>query len=115
MTFEIAVILLGAMAGGFVNGLTGFGTGMTAMPIWLFALSPILAAQLSAAGGVAGQLTTLRSVWPLIRPRAVAPYIIAGLVGVPMGVWLLPLIDPPKFKLGVGCMIVAYCVVMQFA
>lgn len=115
MTFEIAIILLGAMAGGFVNGLTGFGMGMTAMPIWLFALSPVIAAQLAAAGGVAGQLTTLPSIWHLIRPRVVAPYIVAGLFGVPIGVWLLPLIDPPKFKLGVGGMIVAYCLIMQFA
>jgi uncharacterized protein len=115
MTFEIAVILLGAMAGGFVNGLTGFGTGMTAMPIWLFALSPVLAAQLAAAASVAGQLTTLRSIWPLISIRTVAPYVLAGLVGVPLGVWLLPHLDPVAFKLGVGSMIVTYCLIMQFA
>jgi uncharacterized protein len=115
MTFEIAVILLGAMAGGFVNGLTGFGTGMTAMPIWLWALSPVVAAQLAAAASVAGQLTTLRSIWPLIRVRAVAPYVIAGLLGMPIGVWLLPLIDPRTFKLGIGCLIVTYCIIMLFA
>jgi uncharacterized protein len=115
MTFEIAVILLGAVAGGFVNGLTGFGTGMTAMPIWLFALSPMLAAQLVAAGGVAGQLSTIRSIWPQVRPRALAPYLIAGLIGVPIGLWLLPLVDPQLFKLTVGGVIVTYCLIMQFA
>jgi uncharacterized protein len=115
MTFEIAVILLGAMAGGFVNGLTGFGTGMTAMPIWLWALSPVLAAQLAAAASVAGQLTTLRSIWPLISIRKVAPYVLAGLLGMPIGVWLLPHIDPRLFKLGIGWLIVSYCAIMQFA
>lgn len=93
----------------------GFGTGMTAMPIWLWALSPVLAAQLAAAASVAGQLTTLRSIWPLIRIRTVAPYVLAGLLGMPIGVWLLPLIDPRSFKLGIGCLIVSYCVIMQFA
>jgi uncharacterized protein len=115
MTFEIGVILLGAVAGGFVNGLTGFGTGMTAMPIWLFALSPMLAAQLVAAGGVAGQLSTLRAVWPQIHLRALAPYLVAGLVGVPIGFWLLPLADPRLFKLAVGGIIITYCLIMQFA
>ena len=115
MTFEVAVILLGAMAGGFVNGLTGFGTGMMAMPIWLWALSPVLAAQLAAAASVAGQLTTLPAIWPLIRLRVVAPYVIAGLVGMPIGVWLLPRLDATAFKLGVGTLIVTYCAIMQFA
>jgi uncharacterized protein len=115
MTFEIAVILLGAVAGGFVNGLTGFGTGMTAMPIWLFALSPMLAAQLVAAGGVAGQLSTIRAIWSHVRPRALAPYLVAGLIGVPIGLWLLPLADPKLFKLTVGGVIVTYCATMQFA
>jgi uncharacterized protein len=115
VTFEIAIIVLGALAGGFVNGLTGFGTGLTAMPIWLFAVAPVTAAQLVAAGGVVGHLTTLRSIWSRINPRTVAPYIIAGLVGVPIGVKLLPHIDPVAFKLGVGCAIVLYCLIMQFA
>jgi uncharacterized protein len=115
VTLEIAIIVLGALAGGFVNGLTGFGTGLTAMPIWLFAVAPATAAQLAAAGGVAGQLTTLRSIWGQINLRTVAPYIVAGLVGVPIGVRLLPLIDPVTFKLGVGCGIVLYCLIMQFA
>jgi uncharacterized membrane protein YfcA len=31
----LAMLLIGALAGGFVNGLTGFGTGLTALPLWL--------------------------------------------------------------------------------
>jgi uncharacterized protein len=115
MTFEIAVILLGAMAGGFVNGLTGFGMGLTAMPVWLFALSPLLAAQMVAAGGVTGQLTTLPAIWPHIRLKTLAPYVIAGLIGVPIGAKLLPLIDPRPFKLGVGIAILTYCAIMHLA
>ena len=29
-TYQIVIILVGAVAGGFVNGLTGFGTALTA-------------------------------------------------------------------------------------
>ncbi|MFT5510721.1 MAG: putative membrane protein YfcA [Hyphomicrobiaceae bacterium] len=34
------VVGLGALAGGFVAGLAGFGTGITAMGIWLYVLPP---------------------------------------------------------------------------
>lgn len=109
MTWEIGLILAGALVGGFVNGLTGFGTALSAMPFWLNAVPPIVAAQLAAAAGVVGQLQTLPKLWPLISWRAVAPYIVAGLAGVPFGIVLLPVVDAKSFKLGIGCILVAYC------
>lgn len=109
MTWEIGLIVAGALAGGFVNGLTGFGTALSAMPFWLNAVSPVVAAQLAAAAGVVGQLQTLHKLWPQIRWRTVAPYIGAGLAGVPFGIALLPTIDAKSFKLGIGCLLVLYC------
>jgi uncharacterized membrane protein YfcA len=49
-SYEV-IILLGGFAGGFVSGLTGFGNSLVAIPIWLWTLSPALAAPLAAAGG----------------------------------------------------------------
>ena len=43
----LAIVLVGALAGGFVNGLSGFGTGLTALPFWLQVLEPLLAAQIA--------------------------------------------------------------------
>jgi uncharacterized protein len=108
----IGLITLGAFAGGFVNGLTGFGTGLSAMPIWLQALPPPLAAQLAAAGGVAGQITTVRSIWHAIDVRALAPMLIAGIVGVPIGATAVMLVDPLAFKRTVGTILIVYATVM---
>jgi hypothetical protein len=113
-SYDIAIILLGAFAGGLANGLTGFGTGLTAIPIWLAAVSPVVAAQLAAAGGVAGQLQTLPAIWATIRWRDVAPYILAGLLGVPVGVALLPHVSIRAFKLGIGVILVVYCAFLLF-
>jgi uncharacterized membrane protein YfcA len=111
----LVLLTLGAFAGGFVNGLTGFGTGLSAMPIWLQAVSPALAAQLAAAGGVAGQLTTLRSIWHAIDWRALAPMLLAGLVAVPLGAMLVPLVDATVFKRAVGAILIGYAAVMLTA
>ena len=55
----LALILAGALMGGFVNGLTGFGTALTGLPMWLQAVEPLIAAQLASACSVLGHLTTL--------------------------------------------------------
>jgi uncharacterized membrane protein YfcA len=109
MPGDIPLILLGALAGGFVNGLTGFGTALTAMPLWLLVLPPAVAAQLAAAGGAIGQLQTLPAIWHAVEWRRVGPFIIAGLAGVPLGTWLVPHISLREFKLGVGVVLIAYC------
>lgn len=108
----IGLICLGAFVGGFVNGLTGFGTGLSAMPVWLQVLPPSLAAQLAAAGGVAGQLSTLKSIWHAIDWRGLAPMLLAGLIGVPLGASFVPRIDTQLFKAAVGAILIGYATVM---
>src|SRR5580700_11328185 len=44
---QIVLLLLGGLAAGLVNGLTGFGTAITALPIWLYVLSPRAASTLA--------------------------------------------------------------------
>jgi uncharacterized protein len=111
----LATILAGALAGGFVNGLTGFGTGLTALPIWLRAVEPVVAAQLVCAASVIGHVSTLPAIWAAIDWRRLAPMLVAGLLGVPAGIWVLPLISLPTFKLAVGIVLIVYCVFMLFA
>lgn len=108
------LILAGALIGGLVNGLTGFGTGIAALPLWLQALAPVGAAQLVAACSVVGQLTTIRTIAHAVDLKRTLPMILAGLAGVPIGSWIVPMIDVEVFKSGVGVLVISYCVVMAF-
>jgi hypothetical protein len=105
---QVALVLAGALAGGIVNGLTGFGTGITAMGLWLYALSPAVAATLVIICSVVSQVQTLPLVWRAIEWGRVLPFLLPGLLGVPIGTWLLPQIDPRSFKIGVGLFLIAY-------
>lgn len=107
-TDQIVLVLLGALAGGFVNGLTGFGTGITAMGLWLYAISPPVAASLVIICSVVSQLQTLPTIWGAIEWKRVLPFVGPGLIGVPMGTRLLAHVDPRTFKIGVGLFLVAY-------
>jgi uncharacterized membrane protein YfcA len=111
----LALILAGALAGGFVNGLTGFGTALTGLPLWLQSVEPLVAAQLASACSVLGHLTTLPVIWRSADWGRLAPMLIAGLIGVPLGTWLLPLISLGSFKIAVGVVLIVYCSFMLFA
>ncbi|MEM7777117.1 MAG: sulfite exporter TauE/SafE family protein [Pseudomonadota bacterium] len=106
---------LGGLAGGFISGLTGFGTGLAAMPFWLLAAAPPVAAQLAAAAAVIGQIQTIRVIWPAVRWRNLGHFVIAGLIGVPIGTLLLPMVPADVFKLGVGIFLVGFCAFMLLA
>jgi uncharacterized protein len=105
---QIVFVLAGALAGGFVSGLTGFGAAITAMSLWLYALSPPIAASLAIICSIVSQLQTLPMIWRSIEWTRALPYIIPGLVGIPIGTLLLPLIDQRAFKIGIGAFLVAY-------
>ena len=54
-----ALLLLGALAGGFVSGLAGFGTALMALGIWLYVLPPAQAVPLVLICSVVAQTSTL--------------------------------------------------------
>ena len=113
-TLEIAMLLAGALLGGFVSGLTGFGLALTAIPLWLLVASPPLVAALATASSVISQAQTFHLVWRHIEWRRISWFVLPGLAGVPLGTIALPLIDIRMFKLGVGIVLIVYCV-FQFA
>src|SRR5207245_10333231 len=51
-TAAIFLLLVGALAGGFVTGLAGFGTALMALGIWLYVLPPSTAVPLALISSV---------------------------------------------------------------
>lgn len=111
----LALVVGGAFVGGFVNGLTGFGTALTGLPLWLQALEPRVAAQLASACSVIGHVATIKEVFREADWQRLRPMLLAGLAGVPIGTMLIPLITLPAFKLTVGIVLVTYCSFMLAA
>jgi uncharacterized membrane protein YfcA len=105
---QIAIVFAGALAGGIVNGLTGFGTAITVLGIWLYAIPPTVAATLAIICSIASQLQTLPMIWRWIHWGRVIAFVTPGLLGVPIGTLLLPHIDPRIFKIVIGIFLIAY-------
>ena len=115
MTASTYVLLLfGALAGGFVSGLAGFGTALMALGIWLYVLPPSLAVPLVLVCSVIAQSSTLPSIWKTIDFSLVWPFLIGGLAGVPVGTLLIAQADPDVFKLTIGVFLLVFPLLLYF-
>ena len=113
-TGDIAIVIAGALAAGFVNGLSGTGYALVALGFWLQAMSPLTAAPLTALCGVAGHIQSLPTIWKGVRWPRLWPMLAAGFVGVPVGTMLLEHVQPSPLKIGVGILLIFYSGWMAF-
>src|SRR4051794_41965708 len=80
-TSNTALLLFGALAGGFVSGLAGFGTALMALGIWLYVLPPSLAVPLVLICSVSSQISTLPTMWRVLDFKLAVPFVIGGVAG----------------------------------
>jgi len=111
----IALILIGAACAGFVQGLSGFGFSLTALSVWAWVLPPQLAAVLAVFGALTGQLLAAFTVRRGFDVKALLPFLVGGLLGLPLGLWLLPRVDAVMFRAFVGGLLALWCPVMLFS
>lgn len=115
MTSLTLAVALGAAAGGFVQGLSGFAFGLVALGIWAWSVDPTIAGPLVVFGSLVGQLLSLGTVRRGLDVGRIWPFVVGGVIGVPIGVALLQQIDPLGFKLAVGVVLVLWCPTMLLA
>src|ERR1700719_2887496 len=105
----IGLFLVAAFVGGLASGLAGFAMGFVVSGIWLHILTPIQTTTLIVGYGL---LTQGYGVWKLRHAlvwRKLAPFIIGGAIGVPIGTLLLTsYVHPAYLRAGVGLLLVLY-------
>lgn len=106
----ILMVALGSLAGGFINGLAGFGTALFALGFFLSVMPPTQAVAVVAVQSVA---SSLRGLW-LVRDTVQAQtsrilrFVLPGLAGIPAGVAALSLMDARTLKLAVAGFLLLY-------
>lgn len=111
MSLETLVfLLLGAVAGGFINGLSGTGTALFALGFYLVVLDPVTAVAIVALMSVLAGLQGLWIVRAEIRaePRRLLRFMVPGLIGVPIGLSLLDVIDAGTLRISIAVLLIVY-------
>ncbi len=106
---EMWVLAFGAAVAGLVQGISGFAFAMVAMAVWVWGVDPKLAAVMAVFGGVTGQIISVirvRRGWHL---HLLWPFVLGSVIGIPLGNRVLASLDPNRFKLVLGAMLVVCC------
>jgi uncharacterized membrane protein YfcA len=104
----LGFFLLAAFLGGLASGIAGFAMGFVVSGIWLHIITPIQTTTLIVGYGL---WTQGYGVWMLrhaLSWRTMAPFIIGGVIGVPIGTLLLTSINPEYLRTGVGLLLILY-------
>ena len=104
----LALYLGATFLGGLVSGLAGFALGLVVSGVWLHILTPLETATLMCGYGLFSQGY---GIWKLRRAlswRKAVPFILSGMVGVPLGATLVAYLNPVYLRDAVGVLLVLY-------
>ena len=102
------LIAAGALAGGFANGLAGFGTGLFALGWWLAAMPPIDAVVTVVIMSLIGGLQGLYAVRNTIEFRSQVRFLVPASNGILVGYLCLELINIILLKLLVAGFLIMF-------
>ena len=111
MTGEMLIyLLLAGLAGGFINGLAGFGTALFALGFLLQILPPLeavgLVLVLSVFSGLQGLWIVRQQIFD--NPKRLLRFLLPALFGIPLGVYSLSFIDTTILKTLIGLFMLFY-------
>jgi uncharacterized protein len=110
-----AVITMTAVfAGALVAGLAGFAFSAIAGAILFHWLPPVEAVPLLLACSITTQVFGIARLWRAIRWRDCAPYVLGGLLGIPLGACLLARLNADVFAASFGVFLIGYSTYMTF-
>ncbi|HXZ45628.1 MAG TPA: sulfite exporter TauE/SafE family protein [Pseudolabrys sp.] len=111
---SLAFFLAATFLGGVTSGLSGFAMGLVVSGVWLHIITPQQNALLIVLCGLVTQGSGIWKVRHAISWRAVTPFIIGGLLGVPAGTALLKTVEQGTLRPSIGVLLVIYSLYSLF-
>ncbi len=108
-TLIVLSIIAGTCAGAFVSGIAGFAFGLVSLAFWVWNIDPKMLAPMIVFGSFVTQTLSVGVVRRSFDWKRLAPFLVGGAVGVPLGAALLGVVNITVFKLTVGLILIVYC------
>jgi hypothetical protein len=104
----LTLFLLASFVGGVTSGVAGFALGLVVSGVWLHIITPVQTATLIVFYALATQSVAIWKLRHALNWRGIAPFIIGGAVGIPLGTMLLTYVDPSVLRVSIGVLIMVY-------
>jgi uncharacterized membrane protein YfcA len=108
----LLILLSGAFLGAFVQGATGFGSGLLINAFWLHIMEPTHAIPLNVVTSLFISGVPIYKLRKKLNFSKLKQFAIFGVVGIPIGMYLLVISDPSKLKFSIGILLVIYALLM---
>ena len=105
---EVIVVIAAMLLASTVSSTLGFGIGLTAGPVLLLALEPQSSVVLINTAGLLPVSLVLYQTWGRLKLREVAPIAAAGVLGAPVGAYILGAVDPVAMRLAITFLVLAF-------
>lgn len=109
---QLWILAFGAAIAGLVQGISGFAFSMVAVSIWVWGIDPKFAAVMAVFGGWFGQVISALRVRRGWHFDILWPFVLGAAIGIPIGNQVLNVLDPNRFKLVLGTLLVVCCSAM---
>jgi uncharacterized membrane protein YfcA len=100
----LPVLILACLFAGIVRGFTGFGTALVFMPMAALVLEPVWAIVTMLTFDFLGAIPLQKKAIRDGEPRDVLLLVLGAVFGLPVGVYLLTLMEPVVFRWLVSCL-----------
>lgn len=111
---SILLISITLFAASFLQGMAGFGFALLAVPFLTFSLPITVVVPVIAILSTITNLSVAAEKRKNLRLREIAPLLIAGIIGIPLGVKALLIVDPDVLKILVGLIVVTTATSLYF-
>ncbi|MFN8724114.1 MAG: sulfite exporter TauE/SafE family protein [Rhodospirillales bacterium] len=101
-------LVAGAFVAAFASGLAGFAFALVASATFLHFRDPIDATPLVLAASLLAQCFSIWSLRAGLDWRRLSPFLVGGIIGIPLGIALLKLVPAEPLKQAIGIFLIAY-------
>jgi uncharacterized membrane protein YfcA len=110
MPLDLVLFVAATFAAALVAGLAGFAFGLVAAAVWLHVLTPLQTTTLIVAFGLIVQGYAVWKLRRALKPARLLPFLIGGVLGVPVGVALLRWTPADSLRVAVGVLLIAFSI-----
>ncbi len=106
--FYLPVLILGAFVAAFVTGAVGFADALILNAVWLHIMDPAAAIPLVVTCGIFMHVTPLYKLRSTLDFSRLLPFVLFGLIAVPVGAFALGYVSPDLFRKTVAVFLIFY-------